>query len=212
MIWQIYKEYFKEEIRIISLVKNLNWRQKITVILMLGTIISALVYYVKENNWIFFIVYIIASISSGWYIAFILRKIKESKYGTEKEIYLNKIKRLNKILIEFEISEKEQIDILINQISEKIPSLKISENFFGGMYKVATLILIPLSMLFVKEFASKEEYFGLAVLIAAILILLIVFFFMTKNIVEPILDSQHKNMQEIKSLLEDITITCLSKK
>lgn len=212
MIWQIYKEYFKEEIRIISLVKNLNWRQKITVILMLGTIISALVYYVKENNWIFFMVYIIASISSGWYIAFILRKIKESKYGTEKEIYLNKIKRLNKILIEFEISEKEQIDILINQISEKIPSLKISENFFGGMYKVATLILIPLSMLFVKEFASKEEYFGLAVLIAAILILLIVFFFMTKNIVEPILDSQHKNMQEIKSLLEDITITCLSKK
>jgi len=210
LIWLIYEDYFKNKEKVTSLLKELKWYNWVIFLVPLLIALTLFYFSIKETNWGFLIIYMLLALISGGYIGYEIKKVKEANYGTEREIYNRKIQRLKDILKGFDITEKDQIDILVNQISENLTSLKLSEQLSKSVYKLSTIVLLPISMLFLKEFTSKEEYYGVAILIITLILTIVGLWLMIKNILELVLDSQYKNMQELKNSLEDISISLLS--
>lgn len=210
MIWLIYEDYFKKKEKITPLLKELKWYKWIIFLIPLLVALTLFYFSIKDTNWLFLGIYMLLSLISCGYIGYEIKKVKEIKYGTEKDIYKRKIDRLKSSLQEFDITKKEQIDILIIQISETIGSLKVSEQVFKTIFNICTLVILPFSMLFLKEFTTKEEYYGVAISIFALILAVIGIWLMIKYAIEQVLDSQYKNMRELKHSLEDINITLLS--
>lgn len=210
MIWLIYEDYFKKKEKIIPLLKELKWYDWIIFLTPLVIAITLFYFSIKDTNWLFLVIYMFLSLISGGYIGYKIRKIKESKYGSEKDIYIRKIEGLKNTLKDFNITKKEQIDILLNQITETVNSLKVSEQIFKTLYSTSTIVILPIILIFLKEFLTKEEYYGIAISIFAILIAVIGLWLMIKQAIEQVLDSQYKNMLELKQSLEDINISLLA--
>lgn len=210
MIWLIYEDYFKKKEKIIPLLKELKWYDWIIFLTPLLIAITLFYFSIKDTNWLFLVIYMFLSLISGGYIGYKIRKIKERKYGSEKDIYIRKIEGLKSTLKDFNITKKEQIDILLNQITETVNSLKVSEQIFKTLYSASTIVILPIILIFLKEFLTQEEYYGIAILIFAILIAVIGLWLMIKQAIEQVLDSQYKNMLELKQSLEDINISLLA--
>lgn len=210
MIWLIYEDYFKKKEKIIPLLKELKWYDWIIFLTPLLIAITLFYFSIKDTNWLFLVIYMFLSLISGGYIGYKIRKIKERKYGSEKDIYIRKIEGLKSTLKDFNITKKEQIDILLNQITETVNSLKVSEQIFKTLYSASTIVILPIILIFLKEFLTQEEYYGIAILIFAILIAIIGLWLMIKQAIEQVLDSQYKNMLELKQSLEDINISLLA--
>lgn len=210
MIWLIYEDYFKKKEKIIPLLKELKWYDWIIFLTPLLIAITLFYFSIKDTNWLFLVIYMFLSLISGGYIGYKIRKIKERKYGSEKDIYIRKIEGLKSTLKDFNITKKEQIDILLNQITETVNSLKVSEQIFKTLYSTSTIVILPIILIFLKEFLTKEEYYGIAISIFAILIAVIGLWLMIKQAIEQVLDSQYKNMLELKQSLEDINISLLA--
>ncbi|MGE7953172.1 hypothetical protein [Lysinibacillus xylanilyticus] len=209
MIWLIYEDYFKNKEKITPLLKELKWYKWIIFLVPLLLALTSFYFSISDTNWLLFIGYMFLALFSGGYIGYEIKKIKETKYGTERDIYSRKIELLKNMLFNFEITKIEQIDILIDQIAETISSLKVSERIFNTINKICIIVILPISMLFLKEFTTKVEYYGLAMSIFALILAVIGLWLMIKNVLEQILDSQYKNMKELKLSLEDVKIILL---
>lgn len=152
MIWLIYEDYFKKKEKIIPLLKELKWYYWIIFLTPLLIAITLFYFSIKDTNWLFLVIYMFLSLISGGYIGYKIRKIKERKYGSEKDIYIRKIEGLKSTLKDFNITKKEQIDILLNQITETVNSLKVSEQIFKTLYNTSTIVILPIILIFLKEF------------------------------------------------------------
>ncbi|PIC68910.1 hypothetical protein CSV77_16580 [Sporosarcina sp. P16b] len=213
MIWLIYGEYFKGKEKDIHLFKELKWYTWVITIIIFTAIFSCYFSWFKvTNSAISFIVCLLLSLLVGLYMGFELKKIKDRKYGSERNIHSKNLENLKQSLSSFNVTQKEQLDILTEQIEEILPSLKVSEKFYKIVKDIAVLILIPLSLLFIKESLSNEEYFGLAMMMGSLIFIFIGMGLMVKEPFKMILDWQYRNMKELKLSIEDVKIDLLKDK
>ncbi len=130
--------------------KYLKWHVWfIFTILILATLVLLIVFFLTENGWILIVTYIFA-VGSGGYFGNELNKSRLGYIGNNKDIFAHDIISLRGILQQHNINKIEQIDMLINQINEEIPRLKLSEKFLKTFYAISTGLLIPMLTLMIK--------------------------------------------------------------
>ncbi|MED3804404.1 hypothetical protein P4562_21110 [Lysinibacillus xylanilyticus] len=209
MIWLIYEDFFKQNKKTTTIIKSIKWYKWLICFIPFIVSLTLFFIFISKNQWIFFVAYLSLACSSGAYLGYEIKKIKLQKFGTNREIYDKKIESLNNILLNFNITKKEQINILINQINDTITKIKVSEQIFKPFYTICTVVLIPFITLFINALIKNNEQIVTAISIFALILAFIGIGLMIKNPIEQILDSQYRNMEELKGLLEDINIQLL---
>lgn len=207
MIWLIYNDYLKKNVRKTSYAKFLNWYVWIIVAFMMFLTVGLLLSYIYADNPLVFILIIIIEGLGGFYFGFELRRKVVKHVGTTKDIHDHDINVLRKVLKDNDIKNIAQIDLLINQIEDELANLKVSESFFKPLYTFATLILLPILSLFIKWLLDKGQD-GLIIIAQVLLVIITVlgFTYMLKPLISQILDISFRRMKQLKRMLEDLKL------
>lgn len=163
---------------------------------------------IRYNNFWLILVNAIVAFGAGSYLGYQGKKIREKRYGTGLEYYHVKINILAKILEEKNLYNPLKLERLTQQIKEELPTLKNSDNMFKPLYTIASLILIPIFMLFVNWILNATSKITESLFIIGSILSLIValmgLFYMTKPLIQDFLDSDYKKMKKLCDIMTDI--------
>ncbi|WP_423475006.1 hypothetical protein [Lysinibacillus agricola] len=163
-------------------------------------------FFLSENGWSLIGTYIFA-VSSVGYFANELKKSRLGNIGNNKDVFDHDIISLRSILQKHNIHKIEQIDMLINQINEEMPRLKLSEKFLKSFYTISTVLLMPMLTLMIKWLLDYEDG-GIYTVMLVVSLCLMVFglFYIIKPLMEHMLDFNFRRMINLKRMLEDIKL------
>ena len=207
MLWLIYEDYIKQDVRTTYFVKYLKWHVwVISISLLIITLYCLFKFYLSLNGWILFASCMFAAIT-GSYFGNELKKSVLGNVGDGKDIFDHNIISIRNILKRHNISHIEQIDLLINQINEELPELKMSEKVLKAFYTISTALLLPIITLMIKWLLNYNNE-GVEIVIILVLISLAILgiFYIIKPLLEEILDSPYRKMSKLKRILEDIKL------
>jgi hypothetical protein len=207
MLWLLYKDYFKETIKINSYLPKLKWYVwLIFSLLMISTIGLFVTFIILDMMW-FQVVASTIGASGGFYLGNELRRTVRKEVGTYEDIYDNNLITLRQIMQKRKIHNNNQIDFLLQQIDDELQDLKVSDGVFKQFYTIGTVILVPILTMLVKWILDK--YTGgyyIVILITSILIMIISIFHMIKPLFEEILDAAYRKMKKLRSMIQDIKL------
>ncbi|MFG3613177.1 hypothetical protein [Rummeliibacillus stabekisii] len=207
MLWLIYEDYFKQNVRTTSFVRYLKWHiWGIFILFTIGTLIFLITFFKSNNGFFLLGVYICAGIS-GVYLGNELKKTILTNVGDTTDVFDNDMISIRNILLQRNINKIEQIDLLINQINEEIPDLKLSEKFLKSIYTISTALLIPILSLLIKWFLDfKDEGIFIVGAVVTLCLMFLGLYFLIKPSAEQILDSSYRKMWILKRKLEDVKL------
>ncbi|RRJ66079.1 hypothetical protein EHV15_26570 [Paenibacillus oralis] len=207
MLWLIYRDYLKQNVRVTSYAKFLNWYVWVIfsfMMLITGGLFICYLFY--ENSWLV-ILLLVSGFSGESYFGYELRKSAVKHIGTTEENYEHDINVLRIILNQRNVNSISQIEQLLNQIDDELPNLKVSENILKPFYTITTVILVPILSLFIKWLLDKDHNgFLIIIQIVALCSMIFSLFYMLKPIIEQIVDISFRRMSQLKRMLEDIKI------
>lgn len=143
----------------------------------------------------------------GLYFGNELRKTVIKHVGTSEDIYDHNIITLKQILNKRKINKLSQIDILLEQMKDELPRLKVSESILKPFYTISTVLLIPTVAMLTKWLLDKYTN-GLIVVIqiTALIVMIFCLFYMLKPLIEQILDVTYWRMKKLQQMLQDIKL------
>lgn len=207
MLWLIYEDYFKQNVRTTSFVRYIKWYVWfIFFIFTIGSLFFLITFFNSGNGFFLIGVYICAGIS-GIYFGNELKKAVLKNIGDATDVFDNDMISMRNILKQRNINKMEQIDLLISQINEEMPDFKLSEKFLKSIYTISTALLIPILSLLIKWFLdSKDEGIYIVGVVVTLCLMLLGLYFIIKPVAEQILDSSYRKMSILKRKLEDVKL------
>ncbi len=207
MLWLIYEDYFKQNVRNTYFMKYLKWYVwVISVSLLIFTLYFSIKFYFSLNGWMLLVSCIFAFITGG-YFGNEWRKSRLENIGDAKDIFDHDMISIRNILKQRNINKIEQIELLINQINEELSESKFSEKVLKPIYTISTVLIIPIITLFLKGLLNyNDEGINIVILVILLCLMVVGIFFMIKPILEQILDSPYRKMLNLKRTLEDVKL------
>lgn len=205
MLWLIYEDYFKQNVNIKFFIRYLKWYVWIIfLILLAGTLFFFYKFLNTQNGWYLATQCVLAALS-GSYFGYQLKKSVLSNIGDNTDVFEHNIISMKNVLKQRKIDNIEQIDLLINQINEELPELKLSDKFRKTVYTIGTALLVPSISLVSKWLLdSYDEGIYMVVMVLALVIMIIALFYIIKPLLEWVIDSPYKNLKILKRMLEDV--------
>src|SRR5690606_38508391 len=134
MLWLIYNDYLKKNVRNTSYVKFFKWYVWVIFAFMMFLITGLFLSSIYSDKAIIFIPIVISGGLGGFYFGLELRRRLVKYAGTSKDIHNRDIITLRKVLRDNGINNVAQIDLLMDQIEDELPNLKVSESFIKPLY------------------------------------------------------------------------------
>lgn len=207
MLWLIYNDYLKENVRFTSYIRFFNWYVWVISSFMMLLTIGLFISYIYVDKTLIFILTVISGGLGGFYFGFELKRVVVKNVGTSKDIHDHDIITLRKVLKDNNINNVAQIDLLLSQIDEELPNLKVSESIVKPLYTFFTLILLPIVSLFVKWLLDKGQE-GIIIFLQVFSLIVMIFglMYMLKPLITQILDLTFRRMKQLKGMLEDLKL------
>ncbi|MGE6515266.1 hypothetical protein [Lysinibacillus sphaericus] len=205
MLWLVYEDYFKQNVNMNFFIKYLKWYVWVIFLLLLAvTWFFFYKFFNTQNGW-YLVIECVFAILSGGYFGYEMRKSVLSNIGDNTDVFEHNIISVRNVLKQRKIDNMEQIDLLINQINEEIPELKLSDKFRKSVYTIGTALLIPFISLISKWLLDTyDEGIYMVVMVLALVIMLIALFYIIKPLLEWVIDSPYKKLKILKRMLEDV--------
>lgn len=207
MLWLIFGDYDKKSVKTSEYIRFLNWYVWVIfafiMMLTVGFYITSIYF---DVYWIQILMFITA-ISGGLYFGNELRKTVNKHVGSYEDIYDNNIITLRQILKQRKISHVSQIDLILEQLKDELPALKVSDSILKPFYTLSTVLLIPTIAMLTKWLLDKSTN-GLIVVIqiTALIVMIFCLFYMLKPLIEQILDITYRKMKKLQQMLQDIKL------
>lgn len=207
MLWLIYEDYFKQNVSITFFLKYLKWYVWVISVLLLAlTVYFSIKLFFLKTGWIILFNCVFAA-ATGLYFGNEVEKSKLKNIGNKEDVFDHDMISIRTILKQRNINKVEQIDLLINQINDEVSELKFSEKVLKPIYRISTVLIIPIITLLTRELLNYNDMGIYSVLLVILLCLMVVvLFYMIKPLLEQILDSPYRKMIKLKRTLEDIKL------
>ncbi len=204
MLWLVYEDYFKQN-DMKFFIRYLKWYVWVIFLLLLVGTSFFFYKFISTQNGLYFVIECGFAVLSGGYFGYEMRKSVLSNIGDNTDVFEHKIISMRNVLKQRKIDNMEQIDLLINQINEELPELKLSDKFRKSVYAIGTVLLVPSISLISKWLLdSYDEGIYMVVMVLAIVMMLIGLFYIIKPLLESVIDSPYKKMKILKRMLEDV--------